>query len=200
MLSSVLLPLEYEQVADREIENAREAHRQQVAQDHVPSCESFYQKQHPEPDKEDSGTGQVVPRIQLEESFNGTTRPFTGPVLPDIEIGDGVVHRDGALEGNDWRDDIFTPIAFGEDQIGKKPEYNRVDYASDHPCTHELHISCQDLPHLSVFFRHRVHLCVILYVLAYRSEMHKYQNQDNHHSNVVQSLESELVATYHKAM
>ena len=98
-MPSGAFPSEYQEIVDDKIQDTGKAHGQQVAQHHVPTCESFNEQQRSEPEEEDSGTGKVVCKIQFEEPSYTGIRSVARPVLPHIEIGYGEIDSHRTLKG-----------------------------------------------------------------------------------------------------
>ena len=132
---------EYDLIIHDKIDDPRNAHRNKIADDHIPAEDALHQQQESQTQQKDCRAGNVI--IQKCQK----RIPCLLPVFPDIEIGYQEISYDSALKGYRRRDHVFAPIPLREDQVRKHPEDKRVDQCADQACPGILQKSDQSPPH-----------------------------------------------------
>jgi hypothetical protein len=119
--------LENHKFIHHEIENARNAEREQVANDDIPFGEVLYQHQHPHFDEKGACARNVVSRIMAEERF---FRLLADSVFPGEIIAHQKIGEHGTFKRDERRNDDLSHIVT-EHMMREHPQDQRVDQSAN---------------------------------------------------------------------
>ena len=132
---------EYDLIIHDKIDDPGHAHRNKVADDHIPAEDALHKQQESQTQQKDSCAWEII----IQKCQKRVPRLL--PVFPYIEIRNEEVGDDGTLEGYRRRDYIFAPIPFREDKVRKNPQDKRVDQSAGKACPGIFQESDQSPPH-----------------------------------------------------